>query len=276
MTICIAASCAGGQAAVVASDRMLTAPFLTVEFDHQDAKIDEIGNNCVALSSGDALPVQDVLIGGVGAASQLQNPSIEMLAEQVKNRYREIRKQRIDDFVLGTRGIDFDSFYQGGLISRFPQDLSMLIDREVQTYDLGITVLVAGVDDSGAHIYTIGNPGSSACFDRIGYHAIGSGHRHAVLKLVSFGQHQSIPLKQTIFNVFCAKKVAELAPGVGQATTMKVVSREGTKNIEQNDLELLVPSYEKQSSPIDDSIRNSIENLPILTNGEEHDGSRKQ
>ena len=126
MTICIATSCDGGKAIVVASDRMLSAPFLTVEFDHQDAKIDQIGNNCVALSAGDALCVQDVLMGGIGAASQLQNPSIKTLADQVKHQFCDIRKQRINDFVFGPRGIDFDGFYQGGMISRFPQDLSML------------------------------------------------------------------------------------------------------------------------------------------------------
>ena len=67
MTICIATSCDDSQSIVVASDRMLTAPFLTVEFDHHDAKIDQIGDSCVALSAGDALCVQDVLVGGIGA-----------------------------------------------------------------------------------------------------------------------------------------------------------------------------------------------------------------
>ena len=100
VTICVAASCENGKHVVVASDRMLSAPFLTVEFDHQDTKIDEISRNCVALSSGDALCVQDVLIGGIGAASQLQNPSIKTLAEQIKIQFCQIRKQRVNDLIL--------------------------------------------------------------------------------------------------------------------------------------------------------------------------------
>ena len=116
MTICIAASCDDGQSVVVASDRMLSAPFLTVEFDHPDAKIDQIDNRCVALSAGDALCVQDVLIGGLGAASQLQNPSIRTLAEQIKRQFCDVRKQLINDHILGPRGIYFDSFYKGGMI----------------------------------------------------------------------------------------------------------------------------------------------------------------
>ena len=276
MTICIAARCADGKAIVVASDRMLSAPFLTVEFDHQDAKIDQIGPTCVALTSGDALCVQDVLVSGVGAATQLQNPSISMLADQVKEQFREIRKQRINDFVLGTRGIDFDSFYQGGMISRFPQDLAMLIDREVQTYGLGITILIAGVDDSGAHIYCVANPGSIQCFDRVGYHAIGTGERHAVLNLVSLAQHQSTSLEETIFNVFCAKKVAELAPGVGQATTMKIVLPRGTESISQDILGDLAPIYEQQAHPSVEEKQAAIaEILTRYVDGEHNDSTEQ-
>ena len=263
MTICIAASCADGRAVVVASDRMLSAPFLTVEFDHQDTKIDQISDNCVALSSGDALCVQDVLVGGFGAASQLQNPSIKILAEQIKLQFCEIRKQRVNDIILGPRGIDFDSFYQGGMITRFPQDLAMLLDSQIQMHQLGTTILIAGVDDSGAQIYCIDDPGKIACFDRVGYHAIGSGHRHAVLKMVALNQHQSTSINETVFNVFCAKRIAELAPGVGQTTSIKIVSREGTNSVEQKVLEGLDPAYKEQANPISKTVREAIAQLPF-------------
>ena len=272
MTICVATACDGGKTIVVASDRMLSAPFLTVEFDHQDAKIDEIGNNCVALSSGDALCVQDVLVAGIGTASQLQNPTIGMLADHVKLQFCEIRKQRINDYVLGPRGIDFDMFYQGGVIGRFPQDLAMLIDNQVQSYELGTRILIAGVDDSGGHIFDIADPGAMACFDRIGYHAIGAGHRHALLKLVALGQHQTKSINETVFNVYCAKRVAELAPGVGQATSMKIVSRSGTHDVPQEVLDALAPTYLEHANPINDSVNNAIAELPF-GNGGDSDGS---
>lgn len=210
MTICIAASCESGQAVVVASDHMLTAPFLTVEFDTPDAKIDQIGRRCVALSAGNALCVQDVVVGGIGAASRLQDPTVHELATHIKLQYCEVRKQRIDDLILGPRGIDFDGFYGRGLIRQFPPELSTLIDEEVQKYDLGTSFLVAGVDRSGAHIYSVDHPGMVTCFDRVGYHAIGIGNRHAALKLVGLGQHQSKSIRETVFNVFCAKRVSEL------------------------------------------------------------------
>ncbi|NBC32483.1 MAG: hypothetical protein GVY13_07380 [Alphaproteobacteria bacterium] len=249
MTICIAATCHDGQAIVVASDKMLTAPFLTVEFDHQDAKIDVINDHCVALSAGDALCVQDVLAGGWGAASQLQNPTTELLAEQIKKQFSEVRKKRVSDLVLATRNLDFDEFYHGGMISRLPPELAMLIDSEVQRYNLNSSIIVAGVDPSGAHIFGIEDPGTIACFDRLGYHAIGSGYRHALLRLVAERQHVTTSINETVFNVFCAKKAAELAPGVGLATSMHLVTRAGNQSIEQSVLDELGPIYEKRMRP---------------------------
>ena len=268
MTVCIAASCDSGRAVVVASDRMLSAPFLTVEFDHQDAKIDQVGANCVALSAGDALCVEDVLIGGLGAASQLQNPPIATLAEHIKQQFCQVRKQRINDFILGPRGLNFDVFY-GGAINTIPRDLAMLIDNNIQSFKLGTTILLGGVDNSGSHINCISDPGTMACFDRVGYHAIGIGERHGLLKLVSLGQHPSQTTNETVFNVYSAKRVAELAPGVGQATSMRIVRRDGTDTVDQSLLDELAPLYGRQSSPTIDAVANAIDKLPFDKKGTE-------
>ncbi len=262
MTVCIAACGDDGSSVVVASDRMLSAPFLTVEFDHLDTKISQIDKRCVALSSGDALCVQEILIGGLGAANQLQNPPISTLAEQIKFKFCDVRKQRINDLILGPRGTDFDNFYRGGMINQFPRDLAMILDNQVQKLVLGTTLLVAGVDSSGAHIYSVEDPGVMQCFDRLGYHAIGTGFRHAVLKLVSLGQHMSNGLNETVFNVFCAKKVAEVAPGVGYTTTMKIVTNKGTTIIEQRFLDKMEQAFKEQANPKLQKVSDTIKDLP--------------
>ena len=174
---------------MVASDRMLSAPFLTLEFDHADAKIDPIGNSCVALTAGDALSVQDILVGGFGVATQLMDPQVDLIAEQIRSRFVEVRKRRINEVILGPRGMDFETFYAGG-IQRLPQDLAMFIDSQIQQSQLGSSIILAGVDATGAHIFAIEDPGTTMCFDRLGYHSVGSGHRHALLTLVSRGQHK--------------------------------------------------------------------------------------
>ena len=169
--------------------------------------------------------------------------------------------------ILGPRGLNFDEFYRGGLISQFPRDLSVIIDGEVTACNLGASFLVAGVDGTGAHIFCVDHPGTVTCFDRVGYHAIGIGDRHAVLKLVALGQHHSKSIKETIFNVYCAKRVSELAPGVGRATSMKVVSTEGTESLSEDVLKALEPAYQLQADPVTEEIKNRIEALPYGQGG---------
>lgn len=248
MTVCIAAACQNGLAAVVASDRMLSAPFLTIEFDHPDAKIDMIGGRCVALTAGDALSVQDILAGGLGVAAQLQDPTVELIAEHVRKRFVEVRKRRINEMVLGPRGLDFDLFYSGA-IQRLPPELAMFLDAQIQQAQLGSSIILAGVDASGAHIFAVEDPGATLCFDRLGYHSVGSGHRHALLTLVSRSQHKTTDLFTTMFNVFAAKKAAELAPGVGTATEMRVITPEGVQVLDQEQITRLDQIFSEDVKP---------------------------
>ncbi len=164
---------------------------------------------------------------------------------------------------LALEALILKAFMPGGMISRFPPDLAMLLDSQVQRHSLQTTILVAGVDGAGAHIFNIEDPGAMSSFDRLGYHAIGSGHRHAVLKMVGMGQHKSMSLNETVFNVYCAKRVAELAPGVGQATSMKIVTADGITPLEQGTLEQMEPAYKAQEKPELAAVKKVIEKLPF-------------
>ena len=211
-----------------------------------------------------------MILGGQGAASQFQNPSISILSEHIKRRFCHVRKERASDLILGPRGIDFDLFCSGGMVGRLPHDLAMVIDNQIRGFALGTEIMVAGVDDNGAHTYSIDDPGKMACFDRLGYHSIGVGNRHALLKLVSLRQHHSKSVEETIFNVFCAKRVAELASGVGQATTMKIVTREQTTAIEQSKLDFLATLYDEVSESDNNLSAKAIEILALVSEGDGH------
>ena len=84
MTICIAAIAANISAVIVTSDRMLSAHFLSLEFDHPDSKIEKIGKSCVGLSSGDALPAGELFASAHSVSTQLQNPQVGQIAESIK------------------------------------------------------------------------------------------------------------------------------------------------------------------------------------------------
>jgi hypothetical protein len=101
-------------------------------------------------------------------------------------------------------------------------------------------MIIAGVDGTGAHLFTVGNPGGVAqCQDVIGAVAVGSGQIHAIQSMISFRHGSMDPLKDVLFRVFSSKRRAELAPGVGHETDLAVVSPHGVRHLSTRALEEL-------------------------------------
>jgi hypothetical protein len=61
----------------------------------------------------------------------------------------------------------------------------------------------------------------------LGHREIGIGALHGSILLSIEGQYSGLGVADTIYNVFCAKKIAELAPGVGSSTDLAIISDDG-------------------------------------------------
>jgi hypothetical protein len=85
-----------------------------------------------------------------------------------------------------------------------------------------LSVIIAGLDPTGSHIYEVHN-GESGCFDAIGYAAIGAGARHARAHFMMSGQSYSSSVSETLWATYLAKKRSEVAPGVGEATDIAML-----------------------------------------------------
>lgn len=269
MTVCVAAICGKRQAIVAASDRMLSAHFLAIEFDHPDAKIDILAKTCVGLSAGDALPTTELFAASAGIAQTLQNPQVEMIADRVKRKYSDLRRKEIEEQIFLPRGITVEEFYQQGLISRLPPEVAMALDDRVQRANYGVELIIAGVDASGAHIYGIRDPGVASCYDRVGYHAIGSGMSHALLSLVATGQHWQVGINQSVLNVYQAKKQAELAQGVGNATEIRIITPTGIRTISEEELDRLEKIRNDLLAPKTKIVETAIRGLPFEEKSDE-------
>ena len=270
MTICIAAMAANRTAVVVASDKMLSAAFLSLEFDHPSSKLENLGSSCVGMSAGDALPVGELFASARPVTTQLQNPRIEQIAKAIKNAYCHLRAKRIQETVFQPRGVTMEQFYQQGLLKQFPAELAMSLDDMVQRRSsLGIDLIIAGVDSNGSHIFGIRDPGIVSPYDRIGYHAIGSGLSHAILSLVGARQDWSASINETVFNVYCAKRQAELAPGVGKDLEIRVITSEGTRNLTDTDLANLDSILQKRLAPQNEQTSEAISKLGFGGGGED-------
>jgi 20S proteasome alpha/beta subunit len=220
MTVCIAAINEKHNLIAFATDRMVTATFPPIEFEHSMPKVTQINDYCIALSAGDALrgkEIFDVIKEIAGKA----NPPIAQIAEHTKEVYQQKRLQILEALHLRTRGINHKFFIESGA-RLLPPAIYAQIDYAFATFMLPLEALIAGTDESGPRIYGIRNPGLVDCYNSIGFHAIGTGTMHALISLIETYDPEASEM-ETMYSVFRAKKVAEVAPGVGEETDLGMV-----------------------------------------------------
>ena len=218
MTIGIGAICEEDTCVVLAADTMVTNQALSLEFEHKSQKITWLSERCVALTAGDALAHTELFGLVKGTITQIKKPSVVGIVDKIKETYQEIRKRQIEERILKPKGFEnLEHFYQ--VQSRLIPDVAMTTQMRIDQYKYGLEILVAGVDNDRARLYGIFDPGTSYCFDSIGFHAIGSGAPHALNTLIVREANGGERLHETIMIVYEAKKISERAPGVGSNVT---------------------------------------------------------
>lgn len=260
MTVCIGAICADKKALIVASDRMVTSSMPPIKFEHTKRKIIPISNNCVALFAGNALiPIKIIPMIKEMLSN---NSSIGKIAEDAKNLFQMLRSQTAEDLILKTKTISKEIFYTKGA-SIFPPDLFRQVDYDFTNYDLGIQLMIGGVDNE-AHLFGITHPGTLNCFDDISFHAIGIGSLHAIQVFIAHDYKVSYNIEETLNIVYAAKKSAESAPGVGRETDISIIQTNGTINIEDKIINELQKIYNETRKPIIEEIKEKSAKLKKL------------
>lgn len=263
MTICIGAICNKGHTVVVATDRMVTTQLPPIEFEHPGSKIDTLTDKSVLLVAGHVLPGTEVLKRAKVKLSSSGITDVEEITKVVCGFYREYRQEQVEERWLKPRGLNLDLFYKEGKCQAIPKDLALIMDREMIKFNLGVDLIVAGVDDAGGHIYTISNPGSSNCHDKIGYVSIGSGAMHAISTFIFNNFSVDFGINEGVYYTFEAKTNSENAPGVGSETSMAIITSEAIKFLTRKDIDFLTATCGKITRPRIAQEKKSIKGLPF-------------
>ena len=145
------------------------------------------------------------------------------------------------------------------------------IDQQVMQFNLGIDLLIAGVDDEGAHLFSVYNPGGAVNdFAPIGFAAIGSGTLHATQSLIGFRHTSARDLHQTLFRVYASKRRAEVAPGVGSDTDLAIISDAGIHYVAPEVVGQLAVLFQQYEQPVVQDIREKVARLNVLSGGNSH------
>lgn len=241
MTICIAAKCNNNASIVAASDKLLTIRGL-IEFDHPSSKIERLIDNCCVMTAGNALATTELFEDIREKINEHRDITIRDIARITKENYILHRAREIEERYLAARNINnIDEFY--GRIMNLPPNIGMYLDDKIENYDFDLEVLIGGIDQNGAHIYNIMNPGRINCFDSIGYCAIGSGEQHSILSLISYNYDPQLSINRALYIIYEAKKIAEKAPGVGKKTILALLTDQGLSEISSKVIQELEDIY---------------------------------
>lgn len=262
MTVCIGLLCSESKGAVVVSDRMITATYPPVEFEHGIPKLEVICPSCIVLTAGDALAHADLCRAVRERISGLSRPRTAAITEEVRNSYVAHRLKTIEERFLAPRGWTLGDFYETH-VRRMPPDLVVTIDNQIASYDYGLQILIAGVDSDEAHVYGIRHPGEVDCYDSLGYHAIGIGSMHAVSSLIANGYLPTASIKMAVYLAYEAKKNAESAPGVGNDTDMAIMKQSGYEVVTKDQISLLEAIYDSRRVRQTEEFREAVNTLPF-------------
>ena len=237
--------CEGKPRVIGISDRMLTTSDMTLTFERDEPKTDIITSKTLVLTAG-TVHEPDLIRDVRGRAKGKEY--VKEVAELFKEVYQELRIKYIEDEILNPL-VGIKSFREYHEKQKILHDAVILdINERIRKYDVGLTLLLLGIDEQGGHIIHIMNPGIWRSYDNLGFLCLGMGDRHADNVFAWYKYTPTVPLSDALYIAFEAKKKAEAAGGVGQATDMTIVSKDAVELVEQETIAKLEEVYHERET----------------------------
>ncbi len=174
---------------------------------------------------------------------------MQAVADTVRTAYATLKRKRVEEVILAPMlGTDFQGF-QGLIGGAAASQLLAQVLGMVMQHNLNLDLLVAGLDATGAQLYAVGHPGQVIPMNSTGFSAVGSGGLHAAVRM-SLGQHTpTASLVDTVYNVYEAKRAAEVAPGVGNLTDMSILKDGKTTQVSPELFKVLEEVHKERPVP---------------------------
>lgn len=239
MTICIAAIAreSNEEYIVYATDHMVTTTM--GEFEHSIIKYKLLNRNTVAMLAGDPL-VFDELV-------KLKNENIgyEDIKKEIFNNFKIKRREIIKNEIFELYGIN-QEFFIDALQKEIPNPYINTILQNVSNFKLGSGVLLIGFNNNGEAQITEINDANMADFRVMNFHAIGSGNIQAANTLLFQKHDKANDTLSTLYNVYKAKRNAEVLEGVGVETELLILSKHDCFKINETQMKILDNIYKTE------------------------------
>jgi len=216
MTVCIAAL-SQGPIIFCAADRMVTADD---QYEPPQPKMSRVSDTIWLMPSGD-LSLHSELVEALRVEmeewfkSTGLKPELAHCAEEYAKLYSKRLSKEWELRHLMPQGLSVSSFHTSGLDVETRSRLSMKLDDKLLP---SVSAIFFGSDGRGFGVWNVEN-NSFYNETATGFSVIGSGARHAYTQLRISKQSIFTPPTDTLWNVYFAKRRAEIAPYVGSKAT---------------------------------------------------------
>lgn len=237
MTICVAALAneKDKEHIVFATDHMISTGL--GQFEHGIFKYKQINENTVAMLAGDALLFDDLV--KVDDESNFKEIKTRV-AKNFKNKRESIIQNQIFDIFC----IDKD-FFKECLRSPIQNEVIAEMLKKISELKLGSAILLVGFDNGIGKISEV-TDGGCLNFRDINFHAIGSGAIQAMNTLLFQKHSKDDDLKSTIYDVYKAKRNAEVNEGVGKETELLVFNEDELTRLSDVQISILKDIYQAE------------------------------
>ena len=231
MTICISAICTENEEnnIVFAVDYQELG-----KYEYDIIKYQCLNENTVGMIAGNAL-LMDYFLN-----EDYSEKSYAEIKKSIEEKFRQKRHEEVQK-ILDVYSIDFD-YLRELLKNPITNEYQKSILKSISKAKINAAILLIGFEDGEVKINEIGNFGTED-YTQINFSCIGSASIQAQNTLL-FQQHsKNDDLKTTLYNVFKAKKNAEVMQGVGKKTDIGYITKDGIKLLTKEDIDVLNEIY---------------------------------
>jgi hypothetical protein len=257
MTVCISALCDNGRKVVAIADRISVVgqmghPF-TIQREGKVDKIRKCASRTLFMASGASICSDWV-------ADRLKEWSLDREEVSVHEVYREVKKlarkmtaKMRTEFVRTNLGVNWKFSELAKMVSTASAPAHFNTWNTAMQANSG-DFLISGVEGDAENatgsiyhvVNAVGTPADTLNEKAEPFWAIGCGLRHATEVLESFNYDAEWPLPNALYAVYCAKRCAELSPGVDKHCDIRVITSGGIQTTDGLLLERLKNIYEAE------------------------------
>ena len=260
-----------GPAVIAASDRMLTDVGLGVEYEGSHRKAAFFGPHHMVLVSGDlsfcSLALQALNEHYAGSPPE-STAQLAIALGDIIGRLNGDRAARKYLNPLGLSPSVIKANPKGLAGFGLPDALIEQLAGQMQTEKAGIDAIVIGHDARIANIYHVDGEGIFSSHIDIGFLSIGTGAVHASSHFMQLPYKHQVGYHTALRSTFFAKKAAEAAPGVGQATDIFLCTADAITLVSVEDMRILESGYKRYRRSVEKFLVRLTERL-----GRKHQGA---